>query len=224
VPRGRQREWVLGLAYGPSARLLARRHRGSAYRGSACSASTCSRRLRRRDLLGGVHARPPHRRHRARRDGNLLMAGISAFTVPTVEFGPTVLAMPASPRSRLAVGYWALADNRPGRLDRIRHRARTVAADDIRGPDPACADDAVRRHDRARAQPASVRSGRGAPRSIVVLDSIFPHLFWLERTGTSPLPMLAALPGPDRVAEKRLMAVGRTSFCCWPFAMPGSSC
>ncbi len=46
--------------------------------------------------------------------------------------------------------------------------------------------------------------GPWAAALIVVLINI-PHLFWLERTGVSPLPMLAALPGLI-VAEKRLMA------------------
>ena len=44
----------------------------------------------------------------------LLMAGISVFTVPTLEFGPTVLAMPLT-AAALLFCYRALADNR--RLD-----------------------------------------------------------------------------------------------------------
>src|ERR1043165_1148632 len=40
----------------------------------------------------------------------LLMAGISAFTVPTIDFGPAVLAMPLSALT-LLFGYRALADN-----------------------------------------------------------------------------------------------------------------
>src|SRR5205085_2099811 len=40
----------------------------------------------------------------------LLMAGISLFTVPTINFGPAVLAMPLSALT-LLFGYRALADN-----------------------------------------------------------------------------------------------------------------
>ena len=41
----------------------------------------------------------------------LLMAGISVFTVPTLEFGPAVLAMPLTALT-LLFAYRALADNR----------------------------------------------------------------------------------------------------------------
>ena len=43
----------------------------------------------------------------------LLMAGISVFTVPTLEFGPGVLAMPLTALT-LLFGYRALADNKRG--------------------------------------------------------------------------------------------------------------
>src|SRR4029077_3797543 len=56
-----------------------------------------------RRILGAAHAAM----------AILLMAGISAFTVPTLEFGQSVLAMPLTALT-LLFGYRALADNRRG--------------------------------------------------------------------------------------------------------------
>ena len=56
-----------------------------------------------RRILGAAHAAM----------AILLMAGISVFTVPTLEFGPSVLAMPLTALSLLFC-YRALADNRRG--------------------------------------------------------------------------------------------------------------
>ncbi len=132
----------------------------------------------------------------------LLMAGISAFTVPTIEFGPTVLAMPLTALT-LLFGYRALADNRRG--DWIASGVAlgllllTTYAGLILLALMALF---VATTARGRSRLGSI--GPWAAALIVVLINI-PHLFWLERTGVSPLPMLAALPGLI-VAEKRLMA------------------
>src|ERR1041384_4345720 len=56
-----------------------------------------------RRILGAAHAAM----------AILLMAGISVFTVPTIEFGPSVLAMPLSALA-LLFGYRALAANKRG--------------------------------------------------------------------------------------------------------------
>src|SRR5947209_3245812 len=56
-----------------------------------------------RRMLGAAHAAM----------AILLMAGISVFTVPTIEFSPSVLAMPLTALT-LLFGYRALADNRRG--------------------------------------------------------------------------------------------------------------
>src|SRR6476661_2606894 len=56
-----------------------------------------------RRILGAAHAAM----------AILLMAGISVFTVPTVEFSQSVLAMPLTALT-LLFGYRALADNRRG--------------------------------------------------------------------------------------------------------------
>src|SRR3954470_21027414 len=56
-----------------------------------------------RGILGAAHAAM----------AILLMAGISVFTVPTIEFSQSVLAMPLTALT-LLFGYRALADNRRG--------------------------------------------------------------------------------------------------------------
>src|SRR6476646_6068426 len=56
-----------------------------------------------RHMLGAAHAAM----------AILLMAGISVFTVPMLEFSQTVLAMPLTALT-LLFGYRALADNRRG--------------------------------------------------------------------------------------------------------------
>src|ERR1041385_6472018 len=56
-----------------------------------------------RRILGAAHAAM----------AILLMAGISVFTVPTLEFGQGVLALPLTALT-LLFGYRALADNRRG--------------------------------------------------------------------------------------------------------------
>src|ERR1041384_3491988 len=56
-----------------------------------------------RRMLGAAHAAM----------AILLMAGISVFTVPTLEFGPSVLAMPLTALA-LLFGYRALAENTRG--------------------------------------------------------------------------------------------------------------
>ena len=89
----------------------------------------------------------------------LLMGGISVFTVPTLEFGPAVLAMPLTALT-LLFSWRALADN--GCLDWIalRRGAGTARAHRLCGADPARARRAVHPRDAARPQPAARRSSR----------------------------------------------------------------
>lgn len=147
-----------------------------------------------RRILGSAHAAM----------AILLMAGISVFTVPTLEFGQSVLAMPLTALT-LLFAYRALADNRHidwiavgvalgllllttyAGLMLLVLMALFVAASE-----------------RGRARLGSI--GPWAAATIVVLIC-FPHLFWLERSGYSPLPMLGHLPSL-LVGEKRLMAWG----------------
>jgi hypothetical protein len=132
----------------------------------------------------------------------LLMAGISVFTVPTLEFGQSVLAMPLTALT-LLFGYRALADN--GRGDWIAAGVSlgllllTTYAGFIL---LALMVLFVAASAQGRQRLGSI--GPWAAATIVVV-LFFPHLFWLERSGYSPLPMLSALPNLI-VAEKRLMA------------------
>lgn len=130
----------------------------------------------------------------------LLMAGISAFTVPTIDFGPTVLAMPLSALT-LLFGYRALADNWRGDwlgtgimlgLLLLTTYAGLILLALIMLFVAATA--------RGRSRLRSI--GPWAAAAIVVLINL-PHLFWLERAGYSPLVLLSELPGL-LLAEKRL--------------------
>jgi 4-amino-4-deoxy-L-arabinose transferase-like glycosyltransferase len=132
----------------------------------------------------------------------LLMAGISVFTVPTIEFGPAVLAMPLAALS-LLFAYRALADN--GRADWLALGfvlglllLTTYAGLILFG--------LVALFVAATARGRS-RLGSIGPWAAVVIAVVvnFPHFYWLERSGLSPLPHLAALPSLI-VADKRLMA------------------
>jgi 4-amino-4-deoxy-L-arabinose transferase-like glycosyltransferase len=132
----------------------------------------------------------------------LLMAGISVFTVPTLEFGPPVLAMPLTALA-LLFAYRALADNR--RWDWVAFGGAlgllllTTYAGLILFALLALFIVATAR---GRSRLKSI--GPYAVVLIVVLINC-PHLFWLERAGYDVVPTLKALPGM-LVGEKRLMA------------------
>ena len=155
------KEWLLGSPYGPPLAFWARRCSRSASPAGASSASICCRSsawsstywavfaLGRR-IVGAAHATM----------AILLMAGISVFTVPTLEFGPAVLAMPLTALDAAVLPIARSADNRRWRLGRVRCGARAAAAHDLCGADPARAPRAVHPGDRARSQPAALRSGR----------------------------------------------------------------
>ena len=132
----------------------------------------------------------------------LLMGGISVFTVPTLEFGPPVLAMPLTALT-LLFGYDALTDNK--RLDWLSFGAvlgllvLTTYAGLILLALFLMFVVATRR---GRSRLRSI--GPIAALLVVVLVNS-AHLLWLHRTGFDPLPALKALPGL-MVGEKRLMA------------------
>jgi 4-amino-4-deoxy-L-arabinose transferase-like glycosyltransferase len=132
----------------------------------------------------------------------LLMVGISVFTVPTLEFGPAVLAMPLT-AAALLFCWRALTDN--GYFDWIALGATlgmllltTYAGLILFGLIALFI--------------LATPRGRGRLRSIKPLAMLavaglvnLPHLYWLYGTGFDPLPALKALPGL-MVGEKRLMA------------------
>ncbi len=132
----------------------------------------------------------------------LLMAGISVFTVPTLEFGPTVLAMPLTAAAFL-FGYRALAGNR--RLDWALLGAAlglliltAYAGLILLGLMVVF----VVATERGRSRLRGI--GPLAALLIVVLVNV-PHIVWLERAGFDPLPAIKAIPGL-MIGEKRLMS------------------
>jgi hypothetical protein len=195
-------EWVLGSPYGPplaywladvAFRMAGGRVIGLYVLSQVCvvitywAVFTLGRRI-----VGTAHAAM----------AVLLMAGISAFTVPTIEFGPTVLAMPLTALT-LLFGYRALADNRRGDWIASGVALGLLLLTTYAGLILlALMTFFVAATARGRSRLGSIWPWAAA--IVVVLINI-PHLFWLERTGVSPLPMLAALPGLI-VGEKRLMA------------------
>ena len=134
----------------------------------------------------------------------LLMAGISVFTVPTLEFGQSVLAMPLT-ALMLLFGYRALADNRRtdwlGAGIALGLLLLTAYAGLILLVLMALF---VAATERGRSRLGSIGPWAAA---VIVTLIVTPHLFWLERSGYSPLPMLRDLPNL-LVGEKRLMAWG----------------
>ena len=120
--------------------------------------------LRGRHLLGGVRARPPHRRRRACRDGDPADGGHQRVHGADAGIRPR-RARDAAHRADAAVRLSRARRQQARRLDRSRGHARPAAAHHLRGLHPARADDAVRRRDRAAAAAASARSGPGSPRS-----------------------------------------------------------
>ena len=197
-------EWLLGSPYGPplaywlaeaAYRLAGDRIVGVYILSQLCVVVTywAVFSLGRR-MLGAAHAAM----------AILLMAGISVFTVPTLEFGQSVLAMPLTALT-LLFGYRALADNKRtdwlgagialGLLMLTTYAGLILlvlmtlfVAGTVRG----------------RSRLGSVGPWAAA---VVVMIVVSPHLFWLYRTGYSPLPMLRDLPSL-MVGEKRLMAWG----------------
>jgi 4-amino-4-deoxy-L-arabinose transferase-like glycosyltransferase len=131
----------------------------------------------------------------------LLMAGISVFTVPTLDFGPGVLAMPLTALT-LLFGYRALTDNWRGDWLAFGVALGLLVLTTYAGLILlALMAVFVAVTERGRNRLGAI--GPWAAATIVVLSTL-PHLFWLARAGHSPLPLLSALPGLI-VAEKRLM-------------------
>jgi len=132
----------------------------------------------------------------------LLMAGISVFTVPTIEFGPAVLALPFVGLSFL-FAYQALADSR--RTDWLALGLTlglllltTYAGLILIGLMALFVAATVRGRGRLRSV------GPWAAAAVIVLLNL-PHIYWLIRAGGSPLPHLAALPSLI-LADKRFAA------------------
>lgn len=131
----------------------------------------------------------------------LLMAGISVFTVPTLEFGPSVLAMPLTAFT-LLYAYRALEDDRRSDwfalgLSLGLLLLTTYAGLILLGLLMLFIVATARGRSRLRA------IWPWAAILIVVLVNV-PHLMWLHGTGFDPIAAARALPGLI-VAEKPLM-------------------
>src|SRR5256714_10893766 len=132
----------------------------------------------------------------------LLMPGVSLFTVPTINFGPSVLAMPLTALT-LLFGYRALAENWRGDWLAAGIALGLLLLTTYAGLILLVLMVLfVAGTERGRGRLGSI--GPWAAATIVVLIT-FPHLFWLERSGYSPLPALAELRGL-LLGEKRLMS------------------
>jgi len=147
-----------------------------------------------RRILGAAHAAM----------AILLMAGISVFTVPTLEFGQSVLAMPLTALT-LLFAYRALADNK---------RADWVAAGATLGLLLLTTDAGLILLALMTVFVIGTAQGRGRLASpgpwiaaIAVIVVFAPHLYWLYRAGAEPLSALKMLPNLF-MGEKRLMAWG----------------
>jgi hypothetical protein len=147
-----------------------------------------------RRILGAAHAAM----------AILLMAGVSVFTVPTLEFGQSVLAMPLTALALLFL-YRALADNRRGDWLACGIALGLVLLTAYAGLILLVlimlfiAATALGRERLGSLSPWAAAA--------VVMLIFFPHLFWLESAGYSPLPVLKALPSLF-AGEKRLLAWG----------------
>src|SRR4051812_9740495 len=121
----------------------------------------------------------------------LLMAGISVFTVPTVNFGPAVLAMPLTALT-LLLGYRALADNWHGDWLAAGIALGLLLLTSYAGLILlALMTVFIAATARGRGRLGSIAPWVAA---IIVVLINFPHLYWLERSGFSPLPALTELP------------------------------
>jgi hypothetical protein len=122
----------------------------------------------------------------------LLMAGISLFTAPTINFGPSVLAMPFTALT-LLFGYRALADNWRGDWLAVGIALGLLLLTTYGGLILfVLMTIFVAATARGRSRLGSI--GPWAAATIVVLVN-FPHLYWLERSGFSASAMLGELPG-----------------------------
>jgi hypothetical protein len=131
----------------------------------------------------------------------LLMAGISVFTVPTLEFGPAVLAMPLTALTILFC-YGALVDNRRGDWILLGVALGLLLLTTYTGLILLAL---------ILAFMLSIKLGRARLLGLgpllallIVLLINAPHLYWLESTGFNPLTALRDFPLPV-LSEKHLI-------------------
>jgi len=147
-----------------------------------------------RRMLGAAHAAM----------AILLMAGISVFTVPTLAFDQSVLAMPLTALT-LLFAYRALSDNK---------RADWVAAGVTLGLLLVTTYAGLILLVLMTVFVVATAQGRGRVRSpgpwmatLALIVMVAPHLYWLYGAGADPLAQLKTLPNLF-MGEKRLLAWG----------------
>jgi hypothetical protein len=120
----------------------------------------------------------------------LLMVGVTAFTVPTLDFGPAVLAMPLIALAVLhlwrAIGetrrrYWFAVGVELGLLVLTAYAGLIFVALVVLF---------VAATARGRAVLGTIEPWAAG---LIVVVIAFPHLIWLERAGVNPLPGLGGL-------------------------------
>ena len=147
-----------------------------------------------RHMLGAAHAAM----------AILLMAGISVFTVPTLAFDQSVLAVPLTALT-LLFGYRALADNRRGDWIAAGGTLGLLLLTTYAGLILLAL---MTVFVTATAHGRSRLRSPGPWLAVVVLIVVFaPHLYWLHSAGVNPLATLKALPNLF-FGETRLMAWG----------------
>jgi hypothetical protein len=147
-----------------------------------------------RGILGAAHAAM----------AILLMAGISAFTVPTLAFSPSVLAMPLTALT-LLFGYRALADNKG---------ADWIAAGAALGLLLLTTDAGLILLALMTVFVVATAQGRARLRllgpwiaAVAAIIVFAPYLYWLYLGGVNPLAELKTLPNLF-MGEQRLLAWG----------------
>ena len=131
----------------------------------------------------------------------LLMAGIFAFTVPTPEFGPTVLTMPLWAVTLLT--YWrAVADDQRKywiafAIECVLLLLTTYAALVLIGALALFTGVNKRARDMLRFPDPWIAS-------VAVAFVIVPHLVWVARSGAGLMPVLGRLRAPEAVADNAI--------------------
>lgn len=197
------REWLLGSPYGPPLAYWAAEAAFSLADGRMLGVYLLSQLCMvvtfwavfavGRSMLGNAHALM----------AVLLMTGILSFSVPTPEFGPSVLATPLT--ALTLYHYWrAVNDGKTGHWFALAWSLGLLVLTTYAGLILlALVVVFTAATERARATLGSIDPWAAA---LVVVLFVFPHLAWLESVGALALPSLADLPDL-RAAQDRYPAL-----------------